>query len=372
MLECPQNSPLYLQTVLNNFEQGILTLNQAGIIEFANGAIEKRFGYARSELIGQPLTQLIQDSDRAQTIDIEPYLHAHNPDVRGITRRLVGQHKDGTCFVFELALKIMQPINIGQPLFMGSLDDVRIHRATETKLREARDAAESANRAKSRFLSRMSHEFRTPMNAILGFSQLLSKDIQLTTRQLDHIDQIRYAGDHLLKLINEILELTRAEADLSITLENLSLSHIISTTIREITPQAKAQGITLDWQPDTLNCAIEADPARLKQVFDNLLSNAVKYNRKQGSICIITDNTLAEHVKIGIRDTGKGIREDQLSELFSLFNRLEGEDEGIDGSGIGLVTTQRLLNLMGGDITVESEYGVGSTFWVTLRSAVKR
>lgn len=233
----------------------------------------------------------------------------------------------------------------------------------------ARAIAERANRAKNEFLSRMSHELRTPLNAILGFGQLLQADPSIQDRE--SVEQILKAGRHLLSLIDEVLDLARIEAGrMSISVEPVPVSHVLGESLDLVRHMAEEHGITVDGQP-ALDSGefVLADQQRLKQVLLNLLSNAIKYNRPGGSVHVTCHADVGEGVRISVRDTGQGIPAEVQERLFTPFERLGGEQSGVQGTGLGLALSEGLVHAMGGQLTMESAVGVGTTFTVCLRGA---
>ncbi|MBK9364395.1 MAG: PAS-domain containing protein [Rubrivivax sp.] len=249
--------------------------------------------------------------------------------------------------------------------------DVTARRETEAALRQARDEAERASRAKSEFLSSMSHELRTPMNAILGFAQLLDSDpLQpLPARQRAHVQQILRAGSHLLDLINDVLDLARVEAGKQPTvIEAVLLQPLIDECLALMRPAAQALGLQLRAEQDCTGGCVRADRMRLKQVLLNLLSNAVKYNQPGGSVQVQVE-AVDEGFAIAIRDTGPGLAAEQQERLFNAFERLGAEGGPVEGAGIGLALSRRMVELMHGRIGLHSQVGQGSTFRVWLPAA---
>jgi PAS domain S-box-containing protein len=237
--------------------------------------------------------------------------------------------------------------------------------------KRAQAAAESANRAKSDFLSSMSHELRSPLNAVLGFAQLMASDSPppMPSQQAS-IDQILQAGWHLLELINEVLDLAKIEAgQAALSPEPVSLAEALRECHSMVEQQALKRGVRMRFPLLDFPCFVRADRTRLKQILLNLLSNAIKYNRDQGTVEVQCTETAGDRIHISVRDTGAGLAPERLAQLFQPFNRLGQEAGPEEGTGIGLVVAKRLVELMGGTIGAESTVGVGSVFWVELVAA---
>ena len=236
--------------------------------------------------------------------------------------------------------------------------------------RRAEIEADRANQAKSEFLSRMSHELRTPMNAVLGFAQLLEIG-SLTGGQRDNVEHILRGGRHLLGLIDEVLDISRIEAGhLSVSLEPVLLSEVIRETSELIQPVAATWKVQVDGETSEAGDRyVLADRHRLKQVLLNFLSNAVKFNRSDGTVKVSVKEVPGDRLRVNITDTGPGISPRLIERLFTPFDRLGAETRGVEGTGLGLALSKRLVEVMGGAIGVDSVVGQGSTFWVELPRA---
>ena len=231
----------------------------------------------------------------------------------------------------------------------------------------ARDAADAANRAKSEFLSSMSHELRTPLNAIIGFGQILKidRDNRLSPDQQQYCDHIVKSGEHLLSLVNEVLDLAGVEAGrLRLSLEPVGIDGVVREAVRTMQPVASGAMVALHKVPAPADLAVRADAQRLRQVLLNLLSNAIKYNRPDGTVTVTVEEPGAGVVRISVTDTGPGISEENKRQLFVPFQRLGAEFTHVEGTGIGLALSKRLVEAMDGRIGATSELGIGSTFWI--------
>ena len=237
---------------------------------------------------------------------------------------------------------------------------------TQERLRAAKDEADAASRAKNEFLSRMSHDLRTPLNSILGFAQLLELD-PLTPDQADSVRQILRGGTHLLALINEVLDLTRIEAGhLTLSPEATSVPEVVENAATLMQPMARRYGIELrNLVPPDPPRYVRADRQRLNQILLNLISNAIKYNREQGTVAVACEERDGR-ARIQVIDTGPGIPADDLRLLFTPFERLGAAQTAIEGTGLGLLLSRRLAEAMGGSLGVATEVDRGSTFWVEL------
>lgn len=355
---------LIFKHIIENVADAVITIDPAGIIRSFNPAAEKLFGYSAAEITGCNVNLLMPEpyhSEHSQYL--ARYNAGQSAGIMGKQLELTGLHKDGTIFPVELSVSAME---IEQSRhFAGILRDISQRKQHEREIIAARDEAEHANKAKSEFLSSMSHELRTPMNAILGFGQLLEIEAGLNEDQADYVDEMLKAGRHLLELINEVLDLAKIESgNINLSLESLSCTELVAECLALVKPIAQVRGITIK---DALAGAyvVRSDRTRLKQVLLNLLSNAIKYNRPQGEVSVQV-NVHNGLVRFAVSDTGYGIPAARQQEVFQPFSRLGAEESDIEGTGIGLTISRRLMKMMGGVIGMESEEGRGSVFWIEL------
>jgi signal transduction histidine kinase/ActR/RegA family two-component response regulator len=252
----------------------------------------------------------------------------------------------------------------------GTVQDIDAHVQAQSA-RMAQAGAEMANRSKNAFLARMSHDLRTPLNAVLGFSELLQlNSVAMSSPGVaEQVRHIHNAGEHLLAMIDEVLDLARIESgDMRITMERVEMGALIGDCMTLVAPSAAASAIALHAPSCKEVQAALGDRTRLRQVLMNLLSNAVKYNRHGGSVEIDVKGD-AGHIMVAVRDRGQGLSPEQLRQLFQPFNRLGAELRGIEGTGLGLVIAKQLVEAMGGSLEAESTVGVGSVFTLRLQSA---
>ncbi len=272
----------------------------------------------------------------------------------------------------EEIVRFLDPYNATYGVLIQAVRTARAEQHNREQMLVAKEEAENASRAKSEFLSNMSHELRTPLNAILGFAQLLAIDDAppLSAQQQESIGDILHAGEHLLELINDVLDLSNIDAGkIELSLTTVALHEVIAECQSLLLNQVSRRGLRLEIDQQCLSPHwVHADRTRLKQVLLNLLSNAIKYNREHGHIAV-TLQPVGERLRIEVADSGKGIPQAAQGELFTAFSRLAHEGGPIEGTGIGLVISKNLMTLMGGDIGFESSEGKGSRFWIDIPSA---
>ena len=376
--------------IFNSANFSSIATDANGVIQIFNVGAERMLGYVAADVMNKITPADISDSEeliaRARALSAElgtPITPGFEALVfkasRGIEDiyELTYVRKDGSRFpavVSVTALRDGRGAIIGY-LLIGT-DNTERKQAKEARaemnaqLERAKLVAEKANLAKSDFLSSMSHELRSPLNAILGFAQLMETGTPPPTAgQAESIGQILQAGWYLLELINEILDLSLIESGkVSLSLESMSLAEVLGDCRAMIEPHAKKTGIGMRFPVFDAPHFVKADRTRVKQICVNLLSNAIKYNRPNGEVEVSCETISPTRIRISFRDTGAGLSEDKVAQLFQPFNRLGRETGAEEGTGIGLVVSKRLVELMGGEIGVRSTVGVGSVFWIDLNS----
>jgi PAS domain S-box-containing protein len=371
-----RDQQFYTRSLIESNIDALMTTDPSGIITDVNNQMEALTGCKRGELIGTPFKNYFTDPERAEAA-IKLVLR----EKKVTNYELTASAMDGkTTVVSYNATTFYDRDRKLQGVFAAARDVTERKRfeqalqETNVELESAKSAAEKANLAKSDFLSSMSHELRSPLNAILGFAQLLESTSPLpTASQRESIAQILKAGWHLLTLINEVLDLAMVESgQLHLSTEPVSMAEVISECQGMMDPQAQQRGIRMVFPRLDVPYYVAGDRTRVKQVLINLLSNAIKYNREKGTVEVSCSATSPQRTRISVRDTGAGLPPEKLTQLFQRFNRLGQESSAEEGTGIGLVMSKRLVELMGGLVGVESSVGVGSVFWFELSSAASQ
>ena len=359
------------RNILNNVPIGVVYTDLQGNVKQVNPRFCELTGYGAEELAQHDVSLMTHPDDRAEDQALVRQLVAG--DIPMFRRQSRYVTRDGrTVWVQSVVSLLRSPT--GEPArIVAVVEDITEHLQL-AEAERARSLAEAANLAKSEFLSRMSHELRTPLNAMLGFAQLLELDQRqpLPDSHRPWVAQIQSAGWHLLEMINDVLDLSRIEAGtLSLQVQPLDLREVLASTLSLVERDAARRDIVISQDLQGAAMRVRGDATRVKQILTNLLSNAVKYNADSGRIHIATRAPQRDMVEIAVTDTGLGMTDDQLAQLFQPFNRLGRERSGQEGTGIGLVISQRLAELMGGSLRVRSTAGEGSTFVLTLPRAAE-
>ena len=360
-------SEALLSNIVGSAMDAIISVDESQRITLFNEAAEQMFGCPAEEAIGQTLDRFIpirfQDAHRTHIAE----LRASDATVRLARAHTMVVGLRATGEEFPLESSVSQTTVGGTKVFTAILRDVTERIEAEDALR-AREAAEQASQAKDEFLSRMSHELRTPLNSIIGFADLLNME-GLAPRQLENLGYIRRAGQHLLQLVNEVLDITSIESgSASFSLEPVQLAELMREVVDLVHSLADSHAISIDVASAQPDIYVQADRQRVKQVLLNILSNAIKYNVEGGSVTLNFNPTTDGIMRISITDTGPGIEPEKLSRLFVPFERLGIERRSADaqGTGLGLALAKRLVEAMHGTIGVESTPGKGSTFWIEI------
>jgi PAS domain S-box-containing protein len=348
------------QSIMDNSQDVICTVDENGRFLTVNAACQDLLGYAPAELIGRFYFDFVYPQDRVRTSEADTVTRKSGRLTDFVNRYV---RKDGSIVHVLWSASWAET----EKIFFCVAHDVTERQRAEEKMLEAKEEADRANKAKSEFLSRMSHELRTPLNAILGFSQLLERQ-KPTEVQRTRIAYIINAGRHLLELINEVLDISRIEAGrMQLSVEPVCVGHALGEAIDLMRTLAADRSIELIASTDGNNSSyVLADRQRFKQVLLNLLTNAIKYTPPGGRVTVSAAPASRDRHRIVVSDTGPGISAENMSRLFTPFDRLGAEQSDVQGTGLGLAVSQRLIQAMGGSIGVNSDAGRGSTFWVEL------
>jgi PAS domain S-box-containing protein len=359
-----RSSEAFLDSVLEHIPNMIFVKDACELrfVRF-NRAGEELLGCSRDDLIGKNDYDLFPEEEANFFTKIDREVLAGGT-LLDIPEEPIQTRDKGSRYLHTKKIPLAD--GQGEPRYLlGISEDITERKHADEAVRDAKEQAERANRAKSEFLSRMSHELRTPLNSILGFGQLLEMN-ELTEDQRESVHYILKSGRHLLTLINEVLDISRIEAGtLSISPEPVAIHALLGDLVTMVSPLAAERDIRVEVRRPEGNSHVYADQQRLKQVLLNLLSNAIKYNREGGKVSVDCEHA-GPNLRILVRDTGRGIPAERLSQVFSPFDRLGAEDGEIEGTGLGLAISQHLVQMMGGTLSVDSEPGTGSTFTVEL------
>jgi PAS domain S-box-containing protein len=354
--------------IINAAADAIISLDEHGLVCEFNHAAEQIFGFTKAEILGKPLTPIMPPHLRdLRTAGLQRYFTTGQHQLpRWHHIELPGYTRDGREFPLEVSFSLLEA---GDKKFLtGVLRDITERKRVEAELRRAREAAEAATQAKSEFLANMSHELRTPMNAIIGFTRLVMRRSQdvLPQRQYENLEKILISAEHLLTLINDILDLSKIEAGrMEVHATRFALEPLIDGCLRTVEPLVKSARLRLVKDLEDDLPALYTDQGKLKQILMNLLSNAVKFT-PEGTVTVGARHS-AGKVTLTVTDTGIGIPEDALERIFEEFHQVGNHTtQQYGGTGLGLSISRRLARLLGGEITVQSTDGVGSTFIVTL------
>jgi PAS domain S-box-containing protein len=351
----------------------VMTITRFSNSQFVevNKAFTNTLGYSHDEIIGKTLVTLGIIREKEAEHLIQSAINSGIP-VREIEVKAFSKSGD-----LHILLLSAEEIFVGtERCILSVAVDITERKKMEKELINARNEAQKANKAKSEFLSRMSHELRTPMNSILGFAQLLEMG-ELNEKQTRGVNHILKSGKYLLNMINEVLELSRIESGrLSLSIENIHLAVLIDEILDFIHPQAESKKIEIEKADINSDLIVKADKQKLKQVLINLLINSVKYNKESGRIDIKTEinkdgKQNENRIRIMVTDTGIGISSENQKKLFSPFERIGADKTSIEGTGLGLTVSKKLIEAMNGNIGFESKINEGSTFWVELPLVVK-
>lgn len=358
------------RTVVEATPSALLCLDSTGKVLLANTQAEQLFGYTRQELLGMSGELLRSESSRGQLVEARAsYLRHPYQKAFGELEGLYGRRKDGSEFPLEFSLNPI--VWLDGMAVLVSVNDITERKQVEQALRDAKESAEQATRTKSLFLASMSHEIRTPMNGVIGMAELL-RTTPLTATQQEYVEIIQASGESLLLVINDILDFSKIEAGkLDLEIVDFDLRDVIEGARKLFTEPARRKRLALTVQMDSeVSTQLHGDPTRLRQVLINLISNAIKFT-EQGEVSVrvrlLEETTTHATLRLSVADTGIGILPDAQAQLFQAFTQADDSvTRKYGGTGLGLVISARLVEIMRGNIGFDSAPGKGSVFWFTI------
>jgi PAS domain S-box-containing protein len=360
-------SRAYMNSVIQNSGECILTINEKGILSSINRAAEQTFMIRNEDAVGMHVLLLFDDSE------LLPYTYRDTYDdekdgplLPGNTQPVEyqGKRMDGSAFPMEVVVTQMEQGGRRERICL--MRDITERKRAQEDLRKAKEAAEMANLAKSEFLANMSHELRTPLNAVIGYAQIIANQGDLSAKQRKALSTIEHSGEHLLELINDILDLAKVEAGtLELRPSHFNLLRLLENVAEIMRTRARAKGLTLisEWLSE-LPETVKTDERRLRQVLMNLLDNAIKYTKEGG--VTLQAGYYNDRLRFMVTDTGIGIQAEHIKAIFNIFHQVRNSPEMVEGTGLGLAICRRLVTLMGGQLEVDSTPGEGSRFWFDL------
>ena len=360
-----RTSEEHFRRLIENGNDYLMVVDHTAAIKYIGPSVQRILGYSPDEMMGMRPADIVHPDDVPGVLATLQTIVDHPGETHSAQFRI--KHKNGSWLFVENQGRTLSPTSGDEGIVVNGRDVSERHRSEEA-LREATEAAERANQAKSEFLSRMSHELRTPMNSILGFAQVLEA-AGLSERQERSVQHILRAGQHLLQLINEVLEISRIEAGRqNLSLEPVRVGSVLKEALGLARPMATQARVELEYAAqEHEDSYVRADRQRLSQVMLNLISNAIKYNRSGGRVRVSCERApTPSRLWIRVEDTGRGIPREKQNDLFTPFARLGAESSEVEGTGLGLALSKRLAEAMGGTLALESTGAEGSVFRIDL------
>lgn len=358
--------------ILETSNDAFVSMNESGHITEWNRKAEEVFGWEPQQVLGKTVAEVLipERLQEAHWRGLESFLIAGTGPVLEKPIEVWALRRDGTEIPVELTIWVLREASAYS--FHAFIRDVSGRKDAVARLQHALEDADRSSRDKGAFIAHMAHELRAPLTAVDGFIQLLDST-ELSEEARDYVKEISNAADSILEMIDGILDAAKIEAGhVGLNIEDVDLPALVSGAVALASPLASQNEVVIDWAPPKKeHCIVRADRVRLRQVLLNLLTNGVKFNRAEGTVTVKVSET-RDIARVEVRDTGFGISAEKIDDLFVPFNRLDADERGIPGTGLGLSVAKSFVEAMDGDISVESRAGKGSTFAVSLPLAKPR